>query len=242
LTLHGEGTLKITYWIVSATVKRILRVLCRVDDNQLAYVPECGPLILVCNHINFIEVPLVYTHLLPRPVTGFAKSETWNNPAMAFLFDLWEAIPLQRGEADVSALRQGLEALAAGKILAIAPEGTRSGHGRLQYGHPGIVMMALHSGAPILPMAYYGSERFHQNISRLRRTDFHIAVGRPFYLQAKGSRLNQHIRRQMTDEIMYQLAALLPPEYRGVYAELSLATETYLHFPEPSFSNLRQTA
>jgi 1-acyl-sn-glycerol-3-phosphate acyltransferase len=234
--------LKTTYWIVTTTVKGLLRVLCRIDDSQLSGVPERGPLILVCNHINFIEAPLVYTHLQPRPVTAFAKSETWDNPAMAFLFNLAEAIPLRRGEADVSALRQGLDALAAGKILAVTPEGTRSGHGRLQRGHPGVVIMALHSGAPILPLVFYGNEQFHHNISHLRRTDFHIAVGRPFHLRSESHRVDQQIRREMTDEIMFQLAALLPPKYRGMYSDLSSATENYLHFPEPSFSNLRPAA
>jgi 1-acyl-sn-glycerol-3-phosphate acyltransferase len=98
----------------------------------------------------------VYTHLQPRPITGFAKIETWDNPAMGRLFDLWQAIPLQRGRADIEALRRGLEALAEGKILAVAPEGTRSGHGQLQPAHAGVVMLALHSGAPLLPLAFYG--------------------------------------------------------------------------------------
>ena len=101
-----------TAWLVNTTLKRVTRLLCRVDDHQLARIPPAGPLILVSNHINFIEVPLVYTHLLPRPVTGFAKAETWNNPAMAYLFNLWKAIPLRRGEPDLRGLRLGLQALA----------------------------------------------------------------------------------------------------------------------------------
>jgi 1-acyl-sn-glycerol-3-phosphate acyltransferase len=103
-------------------------------------------LILVANHINFLEVPIMFTHLQPRPVTGFAKVETWNNPAMGALFDLWGAIPLKRGSADTVAFKRGLEVLEAGKILAVAPEGTRSGNGMLQKGHPGVVMLALRSG------------------------------------------------------------------------------------------------
>jgi 1-acyl-sn-glycerol-3-phosphate acyltransferase len=219
-----------TAWLVNTTLKGFTRLLCRVDDRQLARIPAAGPLILVSNHINFIEVPLVYTHLLPRPVTGFAKAETWDNPAMAYLFNLWKAIPLRRGEADLAGLRLGLRALEAGQILAVAPEGTRSGDGRLKRGYPGIVMLALLSGAPVLPLAYYGSERFRSNLSRLRRTDFHILVGEQFTLLPQTARVSAHIRQKIADEIMYQLAALLPPAYRGEYADLSQASREYLVF------------
>jgi 1-acyl-sn-glycerol-3-phosphate acyltransferase len=229
----------VTQTVVRTSIKRVTRILCRVDDAQLAKVPAHGPLILVANHINFLEVPLLYSHLHPRRLTGFAKIETWNNPAMAFLFDLFGAIPLRRGEADVAAIRRGLEVLEAGHILAVAPEGTRSGHGRLQRGHPGVVMLALRSGAPLLSMVYYGGESFRRNLTSLRRTDFHIVVGNPFYLNAAG-KVTREMRQQMTDEIMYQIAALLPPDYRGYYSDLSAATETYLRFPDLSESNLRR--
>ena len=228
-----------TYRVVTSALKGLTRLLCRVDDAQLARVPERGPLIIVANHINFLEAPLIYTHLQPRPVTGFAKAETWNNPVLGALFDLGGAIPLRRGEADMTALRQALKALEAGRILAVTPEGTRSGHGRLQPGRPGVVLLALRSGAPLLPVVYYGGELFWRNLPRLRRTDFHIVVGQPFYLDAGGVKVIRQVRQQMTDEIMYQIAALLPPAYRGVYSDLAAATETYLRFPPGAESNLR---
>lgn len=222
-------------FVLNSTIKRLTRLLCRIDDSQLARVPPRGPLIIVSNHINFLEVPLLYTHLLPRPVTGFAKAETWDNPAMSYLFNLWQAIPLQRGKADMTAIRQALEALRAGKILAVAPEGTRSGHGRLGRGYPGVVTLALQSGVPLLPVVYCGNERFRHNLRRLQRTDFRIIVGKPFILDSRGVKVTRQVRQQMTDEIMYQLAALLPPDYRGYYADLSHAKETYLKFlPEHS--------
>jgi 1-acyl-sn-glycerol-3-phosphate acyltransferase len=101
----------------------------------------------------------------------------------------------------------------------------------LQQGHPGVVILALRSGAPLLPVVYYGAENFRENLRRLRRTDFHIVVGEPFYVDAGGERVTRQVRRQMVDEIMYQMAALLPPAYRGVYSDLSAATEKYLTFP-----------
>ena len=224
--------MKLALRVVNTSLKRLTRLLCRVDDAHLARVPATGPLILVANHINFLEVPLIYTHLMPRPVTGFAKAETWDNPAMAMLFDLWQAIPLRRGEADLEAVRQALSVLQSGGILAVAPEGTRSGHGRLGRGNPGVVLLAQMSGAPLLPLVYYGGESFKENIKRLRRTEFHIVVGQPFTIHTEGVSVNRQVRQQIADEIMYQLAALLPPPYRGHYSDLNAATQTYLRFDQ----------
>jgi 1-acyl-sn-glycerol-3-phosphate acyltransferase len=228
--------------VVNASLKQLTRILCRVDDEQLVRVPDQGPLIVVANHINFLEIPLLASHLHPRPITGLAKSETWDNPALRVLFNLWGAIPLRRGQADVPALRQALVALETGAIVAMAPEGTRSGHGRLQRGHPGVVFLALQSGAPLLPLGFYGSERFWENLPRLRRTDFNIVVGQPFCLHGGDARSTRTVRQQMVDEVMYQLAALLPPANRGVYADLDAATETFIRFPPGAQSNLLRAA
>ena len=220
----------LAFWTVTSAIKGITSLLCRIEGDSLQRVPQQGPLILVCNHINFLEVPLIFSHLQPRPVTGFAKAETWDDPWLRPLFNLWGAIPLRRGEADTTALRKAWEALEQGRIVAMAPEGTRSGTGQLGRGYPGIVTLALRSGAPLLPMVYYGGEAFHTNVRRLQRTDFHIKVGQPFTLDAHGERVTREIRQQITDEIMYQLAALLPPEYRGVYANLEASTRQYISF------------
>jgi 1-acyl-sn-glycerol-3-phosphate acyltransferase len=222
-----------------AVVKALTAVLCRVDGDELARVPDTGPLIIVANHVNFLDVPVVFTRLHPRPVTGFAKAETWDTPGLRLLFDIWEAIPIRRGEADVQAIRGGLAALEAGSILGVAAEGTRSGNGRLQRGHGGVVVLAQHSGAPILPLVCYGAENYRRSWTRLRRAEFHIVVGQPFFLRSKAGQAGRARRQQITDEIMYQLAALLPPEYRGEYADLDAATETYLRFCPPARSNLR---
>jgi len=223
------------YRVVSAVIRGLGGVLCRVDDRDLSRVPSTGPLILVSNHVNFLDIPLVFTRLLPRPVTGFVKIETWENPWMAFLFNTWQAIPIRRGEADMTAIRQGLAALAAGRIVTIAPEGTRSGDGRLRQAHPGVVTLALHSQSPLLPLVFYGGEAFHPNFRRLRRTDVFIRVGRPFILKPDPGASPRQARQRMLEAIMGQLAALLPQQYRGVYADQAAASQSasvspYLRF------------
>jgi len=204
---------------VTYTVKGLLSVVCRIDATQLERVPHTGPLIIVANHISSLEVPIIYAHMHPRPMTAFAKAETWKHPLLGPLASLWGAIPLRRGEANARAFRRGLEALANGQIVMIAPEGTRSGHGRLQRGLPGVVLLAIRSGAPLLPMAHYGGEKFRDNLRRLRRTDFHVVVGEPFALNPGKRRINGEFRQELADALMCRIAALLPAAYRGVYAE-----------------------
>lgn len=230
--------MRTTERIVNAAIKGLVRIACRIDAAELDAIPREGPLIIATNHITFLEAPIYYTHLMPRPLTAFSKTETWENPFLGWLFDLWEIIPLKRGEADLGALRKGMEVLKQGTILTIAPEGTRSGNGQLARGYPGIVTVALRSGSPIIPTVSYGHEHLKANLRRLRRTDFHIRVGNPFHLKETNGKLKREIRTQMTDEIMYQLAALLPTSYRGIYSDLSRATEEYLQFENPSLSNL----
>jgi 1-acyl-sn-glycerol-3-phosphate acyltransferase len=123
-------------------------------------------------------------------------------------------------------MRKSLEALEKGKILAIAPEGTRNKSGRLIRAHPGVITLALRSGAPLLPVAHWGGENFLTDLKRLKRTDFHIRVGEPFKLNPGMERVSREIRQQMVDEMMYRLAALLPEKYRGVYYDMNNATKS----------------
>ncbi len=212
------------------TFKGITSLICRIDDEQLARVPERGPLILVGNHVNLIEIPILYTRLQPRPVTGLVLARRWDKFWTRWLLEVAGAIPLRRGEADIAAFRMAEEMLASGYIISIAPEGTRSGDGCLSKAHAGVVSLALHSRAPLLPVVFFGGESYVHNLLRLQRTDFHIVVGQPFYLNPRGEKVTRQIRQQILNEIMYQLATLLPPKYRGVYADLSSATQRYLNF------------
>ena len=146
--------------VVAPVVRAILSIACRIDRAELGKVPRKGPLIIVTNHVNFLEAPLLYSFLYPRDISAFAKAETWRNPVLGLLATIWECVPVERGANDMGSMRRALEALARGKMLNVMPEGTRSHDGRLRRGLGGVVAMALRSGAPIVPIAHFGGEAF----------------------------------------------------------------------------------
>jgi 1-acyl-sn-glycerol-3-phosphate acyltransferase len=209
-------------------LRKTFGILCSLDIVQLNNVPMRGPLILVANHVNFLEVPVIRANLHPRNITGLVKAQTFENPLLDFLFKTWEGIPIERGTVDRTALKSCLDALAEGKIVAVAPEGTRSGNGRLLPGKAGIALLAVRSGAPILPMSYWGGEHFWDNLKQFRRTPFHVCVGRPFVVDTNGQGLSKEVRQRIVDEIMFKLAELLPEQYQGVYPNPEREVYQYL--------------
>ena len=217
-----------SYWLVTNAVKLGTSVMCRINAPDLQTFPRKGPFIAYSNHTGQIEVPLMYAHLQPRPITGLAKVETWDGWFLRWVFDLWGAIPIRRGEADIHAMRMSLKVLDNNGILVIAPEGTRNKTGKLLRAQSGIITLALRTGAPLLPLAHWGGENFLPNLKRLKRTDFHIRVGKPFNLDPGDERVTKEVRQKMADEIMYRLSAMLPEYYRGAYADLENATGKYL--------------
>lgn len=213
--------------LINPPIKAILSTFLKVDSSEVASIPMEGPLIIASNHINSLDAPVGFSHLHPRPLTAFVKTETWDNLFFKFLFTAWDAIPIKRGEVDFTAFRLAEEALAQKKIVVVAPEGTRSKHGRLNPGYPGIALLAIRSGAPILPVVFYGNE----NIKGLRlgkRTDMVIKVGKLFKIQLNGRALDRENRLQMTNEIMYEIARILPAENRGVYSDLTKTKNEFL--------------
>ncbi len=206
---------------ITPCIRAILKMLCRVDSAELDKVPAQGPLIIVINHINFLEVPMIYSFLYPREVIGLLKAETWKEPFIRELATVWSAIPITRGSTDMNAMRLSFKALRCGRYLAIAPEGTRSHDGRLRQGHAGAVFIAEKSGVPILPIVHYGGENFWDNLRHLRKTQFHFRVGKPLRIVAPEGGLSREQRAAYAEEIMRGMASLLPERYRGRYADIN---------------------
>ncbi|WP_020611879.1 lysophospholipid acyltransferase family protein [Sediminispirochaeta bajacaliforniensis] len=205
--------------IVDPVLKTILRGLCRIDASQLDMVPSAGPLIIMVNHINFLEVPLMHLYTTPRPALGLVKKETWDTPFLGFLARIWEAIPIDRSGVDLSALKQASEHLKNGGIIMLAPEGTRSSDGVLQEAHAGVISLAVRNKSPILPVAHFGGEAFWDNWKHLRRTDVTFKVGVPIKVDFHGQTVTGSKRKAALNELMASLAMMMPEHYHGYYAE-----------------------
>jgi len=226
-------------WPFVVAIRFLAWILLKVEIAGLERIPVEGPVIVAINHVNFIDV-FLYT-VIPREMTALAKEETWHNPILRLLATAWKAIPIRRGELDLNAIRLALQSLRDGKALAIAAEGTRSHHGRLQRCRPGIALLASHVPEVfIVPTAIYGGEHFYGNLRRLRRTKVNVLFGQGFYVDAQGRRVTRQVRQEIADEVMMQIAALLPPQNRGVYSDLAAATEKHLRFPPGATSNLHR--
>ena len=206
--------------LITFILRVYFRLTLRLDARGMEKVPAQGPLIIISNHTGQIEVPVLATLLQPRKITGWAKAEAFENPFLRWVFGAWGIIPVHRGEADIKSLKLALRSIEKGLIFGIAPEGTRNYTGKLKRALPGAVTLALHSGATIIPIAHLGGEIYLKNLKKFKRSDFHLRVGEPFTIDTKGVKVSGELRQQIVDEIMVQLALLLPEEYRGEYTEM----------------------
>ena len=214
--------------LITFLLRVYFRLTLRLDATGMDKFPMQGPLIVISNHTGQIEVPLLATLLQPRKITGWAKAESYENPFLRWVFGAWGIIPVHRGEADMTALKKALRSLEQGLIFGIAPEGTRNYTGKLRRAMPGAVTLALHSGAPIIPIAHWGGEVFLKNLKRFKRTDVHLRVGKPFTVDTKGVKVTAEMRQQIVDELMVQIAIMLPEEYRGEYTEMCKTPTQYI--------------
>ena len=184
------------------------------------HVPPEGPLILASNHLNNGDPPVVAL-ATPRLPTYMAKREMIGWPILGPAFRIFGAFPVRRGGADLSAIRTASEVVNSGAMLVMFPEGTRSRTGGLTRGYPGTALIALRTGAPILPVAVTGTEDITWPwvfVKPLSIRHIKITIGEPFHLPPV-ERIDGEAAAQATDVIMRRIAALLPAKYRGVYAD-----------------------
>lgn len=231
--------------VLHLILRFLVHTLIKPEIEGLENVPRTGPVLLLISHTNFLDGPLACA-LVPRVVISMGKVELFEIPVFGQLLRWYGAFPVRRGEVDLQAFRYSFHALKQGHVLLIAPEGTRSGVGRLQQAKHGTAYIATRMDVPLVPMAIIGGERFYSYFSQLRRTPVRIVLGPAFRLRKPAKVVRREVLHQMTGEIMYQMARLMPPERRGVYSDLSKATEEYIVFepvePEPALGRMGRVA
>ena len=206
------------YWGNIAWVRALLLWSASRDIQGAENVPRTGPLIITVNHLNNADPPIL-GEATPREIAWLTKAEWFKNPFIGWMFKTGGMIPVRRFEADLHALRQAQEALKQGRAVGMFPEGRRSRTGSLQKGEPGSALIALRSGAPILPVAIWGTENVKLPRDMfLRKTHAHVTFGKPYKL-SQVKRVGREEVAQGTETIMKEIAALLPERYWGVYAD-----------------------
>jgi 1-acyl-sn-glycerol-3-phosphate acyltransferase len=215
------------YWlmknlVVGPIVKTAFRPWITGHEN----IPATGAVILASNHLSFIDsvfLPLV----VDRQISFLAKSEYFSARGFKgwFIKTFLKAsgmLPIDRsgGKASAASLETGLGVLAAGEVLGIYPEGTRSPDGKLYRGRTGVARMILEATVPVVPVAMIGTRKvmpIGHRIPRVRRIG--VVVGKPLdFSRFDGMEGDRFILRSITDEIMYELSRLSGQEYVDVYA------------------------
>jgi 1-acyl-sn-glycerol-3-phosphate acyltransferase len=177
------------------------------------------PFIMAINHLGLFDVPLVYGHFGGPHITGWAAEKWEHNLVYGTLLRSGGAIFIQRGAVDRRALDAAVRWLQTGKAFAMAPEGTRSPTAALARGKTGIAYLAHGADAPVVPCAVTGTEVVAASLRRLRRPLLTATVGDPFRLPPLPEQDRAAGLRRNTDEVMCRIAAMLPPSYRGYYAD-----------------------
>jgi 1-acyl-sn-glycerol-3-phosphate acyltransferase len=210
-------------------LRLLMKLLLRLEVTGLENIPAAGPVVLIINHIAFLD-PLMVCGISSRLVIPLAKKEAFDSSLWGPLLKLYGVISVERGEADLRAIRSTLYILQNKGAILMAPEGTRSRTHQLQPAKEGAAMIAYRSGAIIVPIGVTGTHHVKAYWSKLRRAPIHLAIGKPFMIQSASiqGRASRTELAEMTQELMLRLARQLPPEFRGVYDQPGTAAEVYI--------------
>jgi 1-acyl-sn-glycerol-3-phosphate acyltransferase len=215
-TWYGQLLLK--------TCAALVRSLASVETDGIEHLPAEGPAIIAGNHISLFDFVILGSALGARgrlPVTPtFIIADKWRWLARPYASQLGHTIYIRRGRGDVEALETAMEVLADGGTVAIMPEG-RPTRGALTSGKSGVAYLAWRSGARVWPLAIFGHDQIFYFWKRMRRVPVKIRSGKGFILDSNGGPEGGY--QQQADSIMKAIAALMPPEYHGVYSEATKA-------------------
>lgn len=198
----------------------LFHLLSQVSLHGLENVPPTGPYLIAINHISLYDPPflLAFWPILPEAAGAI---DIWSRPGQNLLVRLYGGIPIHRGEYDRKVIDRMLAALKSGRPLLIAPEGGRSHLPGLRRGLPGVAYLADLAQVPVVPVGITGAtDDFLAKALRGKRPHIQMHIGEPLRLppiQGKGE-ARRIARQDNVDRIMQRIAALLPPEYQGVYA------------------------
>ncbi len=193
------------FYTIIRGILRFLFYFLGLKAEGLENIPKSGPIIIAANHVSNWD-PVVVALVISRPIYFMGKAALFKYKITDKVVRALHAFPVKRGVPDRKAIRQALQVLEEGKVLGIFPEGARNITGDMK-ALPGVAMIALKSGAPVVPVACLGTRHtlpwgwFDPLIVR---------VGQPIYNDeiseqgAKAARMEQ-----FSEEIMHKINILL---------------------------------
>lgn len=205
------------YYVAKGLLIGLFRLLSRWQVKGRENVPKEGPVLVVANHLNLADPPLLGVSL-GRTVIFMAKEELFRSSLGAYFVSGLGSFAVHRGKLDRQALRRSQQVLADGLALVMFPEATRSPNARLKRALPGSALIACRSGVPVLPVGITGTERIKGLGCLFSQPRLAVNIGKPFSLPPVEGKLSREALADYTDLIMRRIAELLPLKYRGVYA------------------------
>jgi 1-acyl-sn-glycerol-3-phosphate acyltransferase len=197
-----------------------MKLIADIEVHGMEKLPA-GNVIVAANHLGRLDTAALLCVLDREDIIMPVAEKYRDHPLFGAIGRAANAIWLNRFDADYPALRQILERMKQGGLLAIAPEGTRSKTEALQEGKMGVAFLASKSGYPVLPVAVTGTEdrAILENLTHFRRSKITATAADLMYIDVPKGKGREEAMRRATDEIMCRIAALLPEKYRGVYAD-----------------------
>lgn len=211
------------YYVAKAILRMFFGLLTSYQVRGKENIPSQGPLLVVANHINLTDPPLIGISL-DRKVMFMAKEELFRRRFLGYLMRGFGAFPVYRKQTDRQAIRQAKQILAEGLALAMFPEGKRSLNAQLQPALSGSALIARHSDAPILPVGITGTEKLRGVAWLLHRPQITVNIGQPFSLPPVNGKLTKEELARLTNYTMERIAELLPQEYRGNYTNKEVSS------------------
>jgi 1-acyl-sn-glycerol-3-phosphate acyltransferase len=197
-----------------------MKLIADIELEGIEKLPA-GNVIIAANHLGRLDTATLLCILDREDIIMPVAEKYKDHPLYGAIGRAANAVWLNRFEADYSAFRQILDRMKQGGLLVIAPEGTRSKTEALQEAKMGVAFLASKSGYPVLPVAVTGTEdrAILENLKHFRRSKITATAADLFYIDVPKGKGREEALRRATDEIMCQIAALLPERYRGVYAD-----------------------
>ncbi len=223
-TYHVSAGLRLRRFLLKNTVRFLFNAMGRVRVSGLENIPHGQTYVVAANHVSIFDPPLVLS-FWPVNLEAIGAVDVFDKPVQGPMLKMYGTIPVHRGEYDRKLIDTMLAILRSGYPLLIAPEGGRSHVPAMRRAKPGVGYILDEAQVPVVPVGMIGTtDDYLQQALHFKRPQVEIRIGQPFRLpplEGRGA-LRRESRQRNADLVMRHVAGLLPPEYRGVYADTAI--------------------